>query len=67
MFLRFRCRRGHGDEAALQRALVGEVRYQRRPEEMKAILQAVGARPNIDAQRVKDLLYVMAATADGRG
>jgi hypothetical protein len=64
-FLSFhvRCRQMHADEQKLQQVLVAQVHYDRTAEEVAEILTAVVVKPNIDSQRLYDLIYVMEATA----
>lgn len=54
----------HADEFTLQQALAAEVHYERKPEEMKELVQTAAAKPNIDTQKIKDAFYIIAATVD---
>lgn len=59
-------RRMHEAEQRLQQALAAQVTYQQKPEGLKEVLRAMAARPNIDSQRLRDMVYVVAATAELR-
>eukprot|EP00887_Chlorella_sp_A99_P005713 scaffold1.g5713.t1 len=59
--------RMHADELRLKAALLAEVRYDLSEAEMAELRAAFAAQPNIDAQRVRDLLWVVAATAERPG
>lgn len=54
----------HDEELRLQRALVAEVHFDTPAAEVKEAARAAAARPNINSQQVKDLCYVVAATAE---
>ena len=56
----------HADELLLQQTLTAEVRYGRTIEELQDILRAVGAKPNLEQQKMKNLFYIIATTEERR-
>lgn len=56
----------HADELKLKDVLVSEIRYDSPEGELLELRAALAAQPNIDRQRVGDLLWVVAATAEPR-
>lgn len=56
----------HAQELALQQALTAQVRYGRGAEELAALVAAAAARPNIEAQAMRDAFHVVAITAEVR-
>jgi hypothetical protein len=57
----------HAEEQRLQEALAGQARYDSAASDVQELARAAAARANVDGPRVRDLLYVVAATAEQRG
>lgn len=56
----------HAEELKLQQALVSQVRYDSSEDDVQPLKGAAAAQVNIDGQKVKELLYVVAATVEVR-
>jgi len=54
----------HADEMRLQEELAAKVHYLRTQAEMKEIVQAAAATPNIESQKVRDILYIISCSAE---
>ena len=56
----------HSGEFRLKEALLAELRYDLGEADLAALLAAFAAQPNVDEGRVRDLLWVVAATEERR-
>lgn len=54
----------HADALQLNRALAREVRLESTEQELRRLRALCGAQPYLSSGRVRDLLYVVAATRD---
>ena len=57
----------HAEELRLKYALVDEVRYDSGEGDLRQVRALWAATPHILGERVRDLLYIVAATQDARG
>lgn len=56
----------HAAELAAKQALVDQIRFDTEEAALRAAAALWAAQPHIDAARVRDLLYVVAATREPR-